>query len=427
MFLLLAAREGGITPHPLGSRRFRLVGDRQGLQDRIPRSNLCQERAILLITLLMALHLTPLGWTTAPDDPTPAKPIQSYEEFLPGTDLKIEWIAIPVGETGYPATVQIGSPESESDRKSDEGPAWQLQPEPFWMMKFEVTWDLYQQFLKEYRNSQDLRLDPTDASEEAWADAVSIPTPLWEQDARPIMEGLGTSGGYPVADITQFAAMQFSKWLSKKTGHFLRLPTEAEWEYAARCGQETAYSFGDDPSELTDYAWIFDNSEYEDEDLGYPGLGAGYRKVGTLKANRWGIHDLYGNVAEWTIDRYSSETYSGRSGKVLSHTEAVVWPEKVWPAVVRGGSWQDDADRCRSAARTASTSKWQKRDPQIPKSVWWCTDAFHVGFRLIRPAEAPKDTQYWWDPKVSMIQRKLKNGFKELRVPVKPTPPVDKE
>ncbi len=82
----------------------------------------------MLITLLMALHLTPLGWTTAPDDSAPAKPIQSYEELLPGTDLKIEWIAIPVGQTGYPATVQIGSPENESDRKSDEGPVWKFQP-----------------------------------------------------------------------------------------------------------------------------------------------------------------------------------------------------------------------------------------------------------------------------------------------------------
>ena len=381
----------------------------------------------MLITLLMTLQwLSPGSEVNSPEVPL-EDPIQSYQEQVPGTDLKLDWVAIPVGEKNYPKMMSIGSPASEKERKEDEGPVWQFQPEPFWMMKFEVTWDLYQEFLKEYRISQDLRLDPTETPAETWADAVSIPTPLWEQDARPIMDGLGTEGGYPVADITQFAAMQFSKWLSRKTGHFLRLPTEAEWEYVARCGQQSAYSFGDDPSKLTEYAWIFDNSEYEDEDDGYPGLGAGYRKVGTLKANRWGIHDLYGNVAEWTLDRYAADAYTSHPQKPLKSGQAVNWPEKIWPAVVRGGSWQDDADRCRSAARTASTSKWQKRDPQIPKSVWWCTDAFHVGFRLVRPAVAPEDPLRWWDPQVPAIQRKLKSGFKELRVPLKTPTSVDEE
>ncbi len=369
--------------------------------------------------------------TTAAVDDKPlqeiAAPLKSYQEKLPGTELVIEWVAIPVGEPGYPKIMAIGSPDEETDRKDDEGPLWNFQAEPFWMMKFEVTWDFYQEFLKEYRISMDRRLDPDTSEKKDWVDAVSIPTPLWEQDARPIMEGLGTSGGFPAADITQHAAMQFSKWLSKKTGHFLRLPTEAEWEYAARCGKSTAYSFGDDPAPLIDHGWIFDNSDYEDPDAGFPGLGAGYRKVGTKKANRWGIHDLYGNVAEWTLDQYSPDAYSGRSGNALDASASVAWPKKIWPAVVRGGSWQDDADRCRSAARTASSSKWQKRDPQIPKSVWWCTDAFHVGFRLIRPAVAPKDPNRWWELEVSAVQRKLKTGYKELRVPFGKSSPAEKE
>ncbi|MAJ29227.1 hypothetical protein CBD41_07360 [bacterium TMED181] len=381
----------------------------------------------MLTIILLALQINITHPAPPVDDSAKAEIISSYQEKLPGTDLTIDWIAIPVGEVGYPSEMELGSPTEETDRKEDEGPVWKFRPEPFWMMKFEVTWDLYYEFLKEYRISQDRRLDPSTASSAIWADAVSIPTPLWEQDARPIMEGLGTSGGFPAADITQFAAMQFSKWLSKKTGQFLRLPTEAEWEYAARCGKNTAYSFGDDSAELTKYAWIFDNSEYEDEDAGFPGLGAGYRKVGTLKPNRWGIHDLYGNVAEWTLDRYSEDAYQSRAQKPLTSAEAVVWPEKIWPAVVRGGSWQDDSDRCRSAARTPSTSKWQKRDPQIPKSVWWCTDAFHVGFRLIRPASPPDQPIRWWDPEISSIQRKLKSGYKELRVPLGNPAPVEKE
>ena len=373
----------------------------------------------MICSLLISLTLISFPQGETPLQQGPEAPIQSYQQEVPGTQLTIDWIAIPVGETGYPKTVTIGSPNSEKDRNGDEGPVWTFEAQPFWMMKYEVTWDIYQEFLKEYRISMDRRLDPGNTADKEWVDAVSIPTPLWEQDARPIMDGLGTSGGFPVADITQHAAMQFSKWLSKKTGHFLRLPTEAEWEYASRCGQSTAYSFGDDSSQLLDHAWIFDNSDYEDPDAGFPGLGAGYRKVGTKKANRWGIHDLYGNVAEWTLDQYSAEAYTEHAGKTLNAATAVAWPKKIWPAVVRGGSWQDDADRCRSAARTASSSKWQKRDPQIPKSVWWCTDAFHVGFRLIRPAVVPEDPNRWWELQIPAVQRKLKTGYKELRVPLK--------
>lgn len=355
-----------------------------------------------------------VGMTANADEPE----IQSQQ--IPGSKHPIHWVSIPVGSEGYPETITIGSPATEKGRSPDEGPTWTVKVSPFSIMKHELTWDVYDLFRQEYGILQDTRISGDQADQPEWADAVSIPTPLWEQDSRPILEGLGTAGGYPVADVTQFAAMQFSKWLSKKTGQFLRLPTEAEWEYAARCGQQTAFSFGEDASRLAEYAWFFDNSEYDDPDSGYPGLGSGYRKVGTLKANRWGVHDLYGNVAEWTLDGYLAEGYAAHGDKVVSATAAVRWPEKIWPAVVRGGSWQDDPERCRSAARYPSTRKWQKRDPQLPKSIWWCTDAFHVGFRLVRPTNPPPPEQWdrWWDSQVESIQRQIQQGYKELRTPV---------
>ncbi|MGE4618231.1 MAG: formylglycine-generating enzyme family protein, partial [Planctomycetota bacterium] len=240
---------------------------------------------LLLLTLLLCHG--PLAAVS--QDPPTAAPV-TYTEKIPGSEIEITWIAIPVGQAGYPDTIRIGSPAAEAQRNSDEGPTWTVKVEPFWIMKCELTWDAFDIFREEYGILQQDRISNDKIGESDWSDAVSIPTPLWEQDSRPILEGLGTKGGYPVADITRFAATQFSKWLSRKTGKFLRLPTEAEWEYAARCGQETAYSFGDDPARLSEFAWYFDNSEYDDSDMGYPGLGAGYRKVGTLAANRWGIH-----------------------------------------------------------------------------------------------------------------------------------------
>jgi len=376
---------------------------------------------LLTALLLACLTSSPIGGIQphSVDDPKKAE-ISVSTEVIPGSDVVLTWVEIPVGSDGYPQTITIGSPATEAGRSEDEGPTWTVQVQPFAIMKYEITWDAFNQFRREYGLLQNGRLSPDQFGESQWADAVSIPTPLWEQDSRPILEGLGTDGGYPVADITQFTAMQFSKWLSKKTGQFLRLPTEAEWEYASRCGQQTAFSFGADDSRLGEYAWYFDNSDYDDPDLGYPGLGAGYRKVGTKAANRWGIHDLYGNVAEWTLDAYTADRYASMAGKKHLAEEVVNWPAKIWPAVVRGGSWQDDPERCRSAARTSSTRKWQKRDPQIPKSLWWCTDAFHVGFRLIRPTTPPPEDQRnrWWDPRIESIDRRLKEGFKELRSPI---------
>jgi formylglycine-generating enzyme required for sulfatase activity len=152
------------------------------------------------------------------------------------------------------------------------------------------------------------------------------------------------------------------------------LPTEAEWEYACRAGTTTAYSFGDDPAELGDYAWYYDNADEK------------YQPVGKKKPNPWGLHDMHGNVAEFTLDQYDEEYY-GKSPKA----NPVNSPKTTEPCSVRGGSWDDDPEALRSAARVQSTIDWKQQDPQVPQSIWYYTDALFVGFRVVRPLEVPAD------------------------------------
>ena len=149
------------------------------------------------------------------------------------------------------------------------------------------------------------------------------------------------------------------------TGHTYRLPTEAEWEYACRAGSTTTYHFGDDPEKLDDYAWHDGNSEEE------------YHKVGEKKPNAFGLYDMHGNVAEWTQDQHAP--YKGSK-----QTDPLVVPTTLYPRVVRGGGWSDEAPTLRSAARTASHEDWKDQDPQIPKSIWYHTDADFVGIRVVR-------------------------------------------
>ncbi len=353
--------------------------------------------------------------------------MKPYSETLTGTKVKIPLIPIKVGTKGFPKIVKLGSPEDEEGRKDDEGPQATVELAPFWMAKLEISWDAFNEFREQYDALGPKRIVPvkgkTITEQPGWADAVSLPTPLFEQDSAPILTGMGTRGGYPVANISQFAARQFTKWLSKKTGHFYRLPTEAEWEYAARAGSTSAYHFGDDPEKLSDYAWFFDNSVYDDMDKGHPDFGAGYRKSGEKKANAWGLHDMAGNVAEWVIDAHNTDGYTHLSSeKTTKAAKAVAWPKEVFPCVARGGSWMSNPEDCRSAARLASDEELQERDPQLPKSVWWFTDGFHIGFRIVRPLVEPSEAEKlkYWDLNIADISDVLLEGGKELRVPIQP-------
>lgn len=306
-----------------------------------------------------------------PDPEPPA--MKAYQEKAKlAEDALLEMIPIAGGD------FLQGSSESEMKRKPDEGPQRKVTIEPFWMGKFEVTWDLYRPFMENGKSrNKDGTLNrdsdqttserPQVRGTETTNDTITQPTPPYIP--MHFQMGDGYSKEYPAVGMTQHAASQFCKWLSEQTGHFYRLPTEAEWEYACRAGTTTAYSFGDDPAQLGDYAWFAENSEYQ------------YQKVGTKKPNPWGLYDMHGNVAEHVIDQYQADAY----------TKNLPWlpPVNRYPTVVRGGNWNVDPEALRSAARTASDKKWKIQDPQIPKSLWYFTDAPWLGFRVVRPLKTP--------------------------------------
>jgi formylglycine-generating enzyme required for sulfatase activity len=289
-----------------------------------------------------------------------AKKHQDYTQKILGTDVAFDMVAIPGG------TYLMGSPMTEASRGKDEGPQHPVTIRPFWMGKFEVRWDEYDLYWVPKKSDA----KQAEAPEDKAADAVTKPTKPYGDQTR----GHGRHNR-PVLCITHHAAMEFCRWLSAKTGKLYRLPTEAEWEWACRAGTTTPYYFGSDPKQLADHGWFDDNSDDHTHD------------VGTKKPNPWGLYDMYGNVSEWCLDYYQPEYYSKFPLDKPTPSPVLIPTDQRYSHVVRGGSWIDTADKCRSASRQGSNKDWLKRDPQSPQSIWWMTDADFVGFRVVRPVE----------------------------------------
>ena len=277
----------------------------------------------------------------------------TYTQNIPGVSVKFNMQAIPGGE------FKMGSPATEPGHKKDEGPVHSVKISPFWMSSHEVTWDIYELFVY-----QDF-----DQTKSLGVDAITRPS-------KPYLDmtfGMGKEG-HPAVGMTQYNALQFCKWLYTRTGIFYRLPTEAEWEYACRAGSQTVFSFGSDTIKLGDYAWLRSNSLEKTH------------PIGAKKPNQWGLYDMHGNVAEWTLDQYVPNYYSQNPGNTK---DPLAKSENLYPHTVRGGSFEDGALELRSSARRGSDPSWKRIDPQIPKSNWWFPEAPFVGIRLVRPLIPP--------------------------------------
>jgi formylglycine-generating enzyme required for sulfatase activity len=296
--------------------------------------------------------------------------MRAYTERIAGSRVTFDMLPVRGG------TFRMGSPDAEPGRRADEGPRHSVRVDPFWMGKCEVTWDEFEQWVfvetsRRLRDRQQLAgRKPT--ARDALIDAISAPSWIPYDDPS---YGMGR-GDHPAVCMTQLGAKLYCRWLSAKTGRYYRLPTEAEWEYACRAGTDTAYSFGNDPEQLDQYAWYYDNGDER------------YHPVGKKKPNPWGLHDMHGNVAEWVLDHYVPDLYS-RSPVKATRGGPFAVPQATHPRVVRGGSWDDDPQDVRSAARRGSKAQWSEDDPQRTKSIVWHTSSFYVGFRVVRPLRLP--------------------------------------
>jgi len=254
-------------------------------------------------------------------------------------------ISIPAGK------FTIGSKDPMAE--SDESPQKEITLSPFWIEEHEVTfaeWDLY---FKDNTLPQSKKIDGVTRATPQYIDMT------W---------GMGRAGNQPTNSLSQQAAVMYCKWLYSQTGFFFRLPTEAEWEYACKAGNNSA----PDIKGLADVGYSKENS------------GAKFHAVKEKKPNAWGLYDMLGNLSEWTIDQYDAAYYQNISTKDPATT-----PGPKYPRTVRGGSYLDDATELRCSNRIPSNAKWNQRDPQIPKSRWWLTDGMFVGFRVVRPSIQP--------------------------------------
>ena len=308
---------------------------------------------------------------------------RNFTETVPGSTASISMIAVPGGE------FIMGSPENEPLRKSDEGPQRKVKVSPFFMGEYEVTWDQFWAFYNETMSEG--RTPPSEIyanNTREDIDAVSGPTPPFGIPD----QGWGM-GDRPAITMTHYSAETFCQWLSLKTGRKYRLPTEAEWEYAARGGTSTPYFFEGNPKKLSNEGFL--KSIFKADTTGINGYAVYVNNSGNrsqepskVKANPFGLKNMIGNVMEYCSDWYSENAYSSLQDGATDPKG----PSEGTEYVVRGGLYSSDAADLRSAARSHTEhDAWLRTDPQNPKSIWWYSDIKGIGFRVV--CEVPEGVQ----------------------------------
>lgn len=268
----------------------------------------------------------------------------------------------------------------------EEGDTLEVSLSPFWMGKAEVTWDAYDPFMNDeiprQKDGQVLEFARAQITNDL--DFLARPTPPYH----PMTFGMPRDG-HPAIGMTQHAANKFCQWISYQTGHFYRLPTEAEWEYACRAGSKSNFAWGDKPELAEQYAWFGGDA------------GSHYQKPGQKKPNTWGLVDMHGNALEWTLDQYvpNRRAYFGKDTVHNPWIKAT----NPYPHVAKGGHWKLNLEDISAASRIPSDPEWKKLDPQEPKSLWYFTNVQMLGFRIVRPKEipTPEEMYHYWNSGVA--------------------------
>lgn len=264
-----------------------------------------------------------------------------------------------------PGSFLMGSPDNEPGRFDDEGVQHKVTiARRFAMMTTEVTRAQYSVFARETSRpaARGCRTSPT-------GPAVSNerPSPDWQN---PQNTAAPPPPSHPVVCVSWYDAQAYAQWLSAKTGRTYRLPTEAEWEYAARAGSQRSYSFGDDPKQLCAYAnfrdasaakagYIEDSLESCDDKYVYTA------PVGSYRANAFGLYDMHGNASEWVQDCFVSNYRDAPD----DGTERRAGCDAKSARVARGGGWSYTIRGVRSAFRNGFDPDRLEDD---------------LGFRLVR-------------------------------------------
>jgi formylglycine-generating enzyme required for sulfatase activity/nitrate/TMAO reductase-like tetraheme cytochrome c subunit len=304
-------------------------------------------------------------------EPEKVTTFENYTEKIPGSSVSFDMVALPGGK------FQMGSPENEPFRRSDEGPVRNVTLSKFWIAKTEVTWDEYLAFFR--ATSSQGRTEGQVVTNKN-VDAISGATPPWGAPD----QGWG-KGSRPAITMTWHAAEVYCQGLSKVTGKKYRLPTEAEWEYACRAETQTPYFFPGNPKKFTSDGLLKklfrpDTSLISSKVVYKVNSSSKNKEPQSVQANPFGLKNMSGNVAEFCLDYYSPDTYKKDSTEVINPRGPSRGPEHV----IRGGSFKSDASDVRSASRDFTKTKaWLVTDPQMPKSIWWYSDCIDVGFRVV--------------------------------------------
>lgn len=271
--------------------------------------------------LLAALSVAVTGGLLAFDAPQPAA---SFVVKLEGFTVEYSMVKVPGAADGSVKPLFVG--------------------------KTEVPWELYDIFM--------LRLDLTDEQRASGVDAEARPTKAYGSPDR----GFGHDG-YAALGMSRLSAEKFCEWLSRTTGRTFRLPTELEWQHAARGGAADVPT-GD---ALRECAWFADNSD------------AKPHPIATKSENGYGLHDMLGNLAEWVA---AAPDASASAADTKDAKRPAASPAKK-ERVAKGGAFDSAAADTSVDARRVETPAWNKTDPQFPKSKWWLSDASFVGFRVV--------------------------------------------